>query len=294
MKIGFIGLGIMGRPMALNLLRAGFPLCVWARRNESTAPLAQAGATVCRHAEDVARNSEIVLTCVSTDADLESIVFANNGLFGGLSRDSIFIDMSTVAPQTARTVGVRLEKIGVHAFDAPVSGGEKGAIDGTLSIMVGGPSDVFPRIEPILRALGKNIVYVGDHGAGQVAKACNQLLVAQTLTAIAEALTFSRANGVDPSKVRDALLGGFAASRALEVHGARMLAGDFKPGFKARLHQKDLDIVLHAAKNLGIALPGTALSAQLMNSLIGSGHGESDSAAILTILEKLTNVTLQQ
>lgn len=288
--VGFIGLGIMGRPMALNLLRAGFPLSVWSRRPEAMLPLTNAVA--CALPVDVAENSDIVILIVSEGCDVEELVLGENGLIHGLSADNIVIDMSTIAPETSRALARRLAEDGIHMFDAPVSGGEKGAIDATLSIMVGGPEDVLPRALPVLSALGKNIVHVGHHGAGQVAKACNQLLVAQTLVAVAEALLFARANGVDPHKVRDALLGGFANSRILEVHGKRMLDGDFRPGFKARLHQKDLNIVIEAAKTLGLALPGTALATQFVNGAVGQGLGELDSSAILSLLETLTNTHL--
>ncbi len=290
--VGFIGLGIMGRPMALNLLRAGFPLHVWARRPEAMLPLTNAGAAACALPVDVAEKSDIVILIVSEGCDVEELVLGENGLIHGLSTDNIVIDMSTIAPAASRVLARRLAEDGIHMFDAPVSGGEKGAIDATLSIMVGGPDDVLPRVLPVLSALGKNIVHVGHHGAGQVAKACNQLLVAQSLIAVAEALLFARANGVDPHKVRDALLGGFANSRILEVHGKRMLDGDFRPGFKARLHQKDLNIVMEAAKTLGLALPGTALATQFINGTVGQGLGEMDSSAILSLLETLTNTHL--
>jgi 2-hydroxy-3-oxopropionate reductase len=290
--IGFIGLGIMGQPMAHNLLRAGFPLHVWARRAEATTAFTQAGATAHDLPQTVAEHSDIVILIVSDSCDVEELVLGDNGLIHGLSADNIVIDMSTISPDTTRDIAERLRQDGVHMFDAPVSGGQRGAVDGTLSVMVGGPGDVYPRILPVLQVLGKNIVHVGSHGAGQVAKACNQLLVAQTLTAIAEALLFAKANGVDAHKVRDALLGGFAYSRALEVHGKRMLDSDFQPGFKARLHQKDLNIVAQTAKTLGMALPGTALSTQYVNAAVGHGFGELDSSAILSIIEKLTNTHL--
>lgn len=290
--IGFIGLGIMGQPMAHNVLRAGFPLNIWARRADAMSPLTQAGATACTLPVDVAEKSDIIILIVSDTRDVEELVLGDNGLIHGLSPDNIVVDMSTISPDTSRTLAHRLAQDGIHMFDAPVSGGQKGAIDGTLSVMVGGPADVLPRILPVLDVLGKNIVHVGHHGAGQVAKACNQMLVAQTLTAVAEALLFARANGVDPHKVRDALLGGFASSRVLEVHGKRMLDDDFRPGFKARLHQKDLNIVNQSAKTLGLALPGTALSTQFINAVVGQGMGELDSSAVLSIIEKLTNTPL--
>ncbi len=289
--IGFIGLGIMGRPMAQRLLAAGFPLRVWARRAETLAPLEAAGARVCDSPRELAREAGVVFLAVSGGADVEELVLGENGLIGGLRPGSVVVDHSTIEPATARHVAARLAEVGADFLDAPVSGGEQGAIDGTLSIMVGGRAEALGRVRHLLEVLGRHIVHVGPSGAGQLAKACNQLVVAQTMQAVGEAITLCEAAGVDAGRMREALLGGFAYSRILEVHGQRMLAGDFRPGFKAHLHQKDLGIALSAAAEAGVALPGTALAAQLMNALVGSGGAERDSAALVTVQRRLNGLS---
>jgi 2-hydroxy-3-oxopropionate reductase len=202
--------------------------------------------------------------------------------------------MSTISPSVTRDIAARLAEGGVEMLDAPVSGGEKGAIDGTLSIMIGGKAAVFDRVLPVFEVLGSNIVLIGDNGAGQVTKACNQTVIAQTISAIGEAFVLATAAGVDPARVREALLGGFAGSRVLDSHGGRMLAHDFKPGFKSKLHQKDMRIVLETAHELGIALPGAALATQMINALVGSGGGEDDSCAILRLQEQLAGVDVSK
>jgi 2-hydroxy-3-oxopropionate reductase len=200
--------------------------------------------------------------------------------------------MSTISPSATRRMAELLAKKGIQMLDAPVSGGEQGAIDGTLSIMVGGKEETFQRVLPMFEVLGKNIVHVGEHGAGQVTKACNQIVIAQTLVAVSEAFILARVSGADPVKVRAALLGGFAGSRVLETHGQRILEHNFKPGFKARLHQKDMRISMEAAHEMGIALPGASLATQYLNALIGEGLGEEDSSALATILERMSGVTI--
>lgn len=290
LSIGFIGLGIMGRPMALNLARAGHRLAVYARRPDSAQPLLEAGATFCSSPRDLADVSDILITMVSDSPDVEAVVLGKHGVVEGIRSGSLVVDMTTAAPSCARLLAARLADHGVDFLDAPVSGGERGAVEGTLSIMVGGSPEAFARAKPILEVLGRNIVHVGAPGAGQIAKACNQLLVAQTLSGVAEALLLAQRAGVDPARVREALLGGFAYSRILEAHGNRMLERDFRPGFKARLHQKDLAIVLETARQLGIGLPGSALVAQHMNALVGAGAGELDSAAIFTVLEAMAGL----
>ena len=287
-KIGFIGLGIMGRPMALNLKKAGHALWVHGRRAATMAPLVEAGATSCASPKEVAQNADIVFICVSDTPDVEQVILGENGLVHGVRPGSAVVDMSTISPTATRTFAAALKARGADMLDAPVSGGEVGAINATLSIMVGGGPEAFARARPYFEAMGKNIVHVGDHGAGQVAKACNQVVVAVTIEAVSEALTFARRNGVDPAKVREALMGGFAGSKILEVHGKRMLDRDFRPGFKARLHQKDLKIVIDAAHQLGLAMPGAALVAQHLNALMGSGDGELDSAAIVKVIERMS------
>ncbi len=285
--IGFIGLGVMGQPMAMNLLKAGYPLIVYNRTAARAAPLAEAGAQVAVSPRAVGAVSRVVFINVADDAAVESVLFGPEGLVQGLAPDSVVVDMGTTSPSATRAFARRLAEQGGILLDAPVSGGEAGAHAGTLSIMVGGPQAAIARVLPLLKVLGKSIVHVGSSGAGQVAKACNQILVSATLMGVAEALTFARRLGVDPARVREALLGGFAYSRILEVHGRRILAGDFTPGFRARLHQKDLGIVSREAQALNLALPATALATQLMNALVAAGQAESDSAALVQVIEQL-------
>ena len=288
-QIGFVGLGIMGRPMALNLKQAGHVLWVYGRRAATMKPLVDAGATACASPKDVAANADVVFICVSDTPDVEQVILGDDGLIHGVRPGSVVVDMSTISPAAARAFASELGKRGADMLDAPVSGGEVGAINATLSIMVGGQPDVFARVKPFFDAMGKNIVHVGDHGAGQVAKACNQVVAAVTIEAVAEALTFARRSGVDPAKVRAALLGGFAGSKILEAHGQRMLDNDFKPGFKVKLHQKDLKIVMDDAHRLGLTLPCAALVARHLNALVDAGDGDLDSAAIVKVVERMPN-----
>ena len=288
-RVGFIGLGIMGRPMALNVLRAGWDLAVHARRLESMEPLAAAGAATCDSPADVARRADILFTMVADTADVEQVILGPEGVIEGASPGAVLVDMSTISPAVTRSLAARLRERGLAMLDAPVSGGEAGAIAGTLSIMVGGAAEVFDRVRPLFAALGRNIVHVGGSGAGQVCKSCNQIVVGATIVGVAEAILLARASGVDPARVREALLGGFAASRILEVHGQRMIDGNFAPGFKARLHQKDMRIVGESALELGLALPSAATIAQYLNALVGQGLGEEDSAAIYKVLETMSH-----
>ncbi len=287
-NIGFVGLGIMGRPMALNLRKAGHALRVYGRRPETMTPLREAGATACGSPKEVAANADIVFICVSDTPDVEQVILGDQGLIHGVRPGSIVVDMSTISPTATRRFAEALKKHGADMLDAPVSGGEVGAINATLSIMVGGQAETFARVKPLFEALGRNIVHVGDHGAGQVAKACNQIVVAVTIEAVAEALTFARRHGVDPAKVRAALLGGFAGSKILEVHGQRMLDHDFKPGFKVRLHRKDLRIVMDDAQRLALGLPGAALAARHLDALLAAGDAELDSSAIVKVIERMS------
>ena len=288
-KVGYIGLGIMGRPAALNLIKAGYPLRVYARRPAMMEPLTMAGA--CDSSSSVAAESDIVFINVSDTHDVAEVILGNNGIIEGIRPGSVVVDMSTISPSVTRTFAERLAEKDVHMLDAPVSGGEKGAIDGTLSIMVGGKPAIFERVKPLFDVMGKNIVHIGDHGAGQVAKSCNQVVIAQAIAAIGEAYLLARASGVDPVKVREALLGGFAGSRALESHGQRMLDRNFKPGFKSKLHYKDMRIVMEEAHKLGIALPGAAMVTQYLNALINAGMGEDDSISIYRLQERLSSMT---
>ena len=292
-RLGFIGLGIMGRPMALNLMNAGYPLAVYARRAEAMRPLAEAGALPCGSVGEVATNADVCFTMVSDSSDVEAVILGrpeadDDGLLGRLPSGSLVVDMSTISPSVTRQLAARLQDHGIMMLDAPVSGGEQGAISGSLSIMVGGPAAALERARPLFEVLGRSIVHVGEAGAGQVCKACNQVVVGQTIAGVAEAMLFAQAFGVDAAKVREALLGGFAGSRILEVHGKRMLDEDFAPGFKAKLHQKDLRILLEGAYELGLALPGAAQIQQWLNALVGQGEGELDSAAIYRVLQRLS------
>lgn len=290
MNIAFIGMGIMGKPMAINLKKAGHTVYVHGRRPESMEEPARAGCVPCPSSADAASRAEIIIIMVSDTPDVEQVIFGDTGVIHGARPGSVVVDMSTISPTATRRFAAELAQQQIDMLDAPVSGGEIGAIQGTLSIMVGGKPEVFQRVKPVFEAMGKNIVHVGDHGAGQVAKACNQIVVAVTIEAVAEALLFARKNGVDPAKVREALMGGFAGSRILEVHGKRMLDNDYKPGFKTRLHQKDMNIVMQTARELGLALPGAALVMQHLNALMGTGGAELDSAAVMKIVERASGM----
>jgi 2-hydroxy-3-oxopropionate reductase len=288
--IGFIGPGIMGGPMALNLMKGGHKLWVYARRPEATQVLVKAGATACATAMEVATHTDVIFLIVSDTPDVESVIFGENGIAKGARKGSVIVDMSTISPTATKVFAERLAKQGVDMLDAPVSGGEAGAINGTLSIMVGGKTKVFERVKPLFELMGKNIVLIGDNGAGQVAKACNQIVVAVTIEAVAEALTFARKNGADAAKVRDALMGGFAGSKVMEVHGKRMLDNEFKPGFKVGLHQKDMRIVMETAHQLGVALPAAALVTQHLNALMGTGDKDLDSAAVVKVVKRMSGM----
>jgi len=289
-NVGFIGPGIMGRPMALNLIKGGHELWAYARRAETLQPLSAAGATACATPAEVAGHADVIFTIVADTPDVESVIFGEQGIATSARRGSVIVDMSTISPTATKVFAERLAQQGIEMLDAPVSGGETGAINGTLSIMVGGKTAVFERVKPLFECLGKNIVHIGDNGAGQVAKACNQIVVAVTIEAVAEALTFARRNGADPARVREALMGGFAGSKIMEVHGKRMLDNDFKPGFKVGLHQKDMRIVMETAHQLGVALPAAALVAQHLNALMGTGCTDLDSAAVVKVIERMSGM----
>jgi len=285
MKIGFIGLGIMGRPMALNLLKGGHQLSVWARRAESMQPLLDAGASGAASPADVARGQELVISMVADAPDVAEVM---RGVASAGTSGLVAVDMSTIAPAAAKAIHAELAAAGVDFVDAPVSGGEVGAIAGTLSIMAGGSDAAFARAQAAFECMGKNIVHVGGPGAGQVTKAANQIVTGMGVLAVAEAMAFASKNGVDRAKVREALLGGFAYSKILENHGQRMLDRNFKPGFKSWMHEKDLNIVMQTAHELGLCLPGSAATAQMFNAMVGSGLGEEDSIAVLKLLENLS------
>ena len=294
MRVGFVGLGAMGRPMAMHLLRAGHRLAVWARRPEAAAPLLAAGAIACADAADVARRSDVVFTIVTGSADVESVALGADGLGEGLAVGSILVDMSTIAPETARSLARRLSRQGVDMLDAPVSGGEQGAIAATLAIMVGGKAAVLERVRPLLECLGRTIVHVGDNGAGQVAKACNQMVMVGAIQAVAEALHFAAAAGADPARVRQALGGGSAGSRVLDVMGGRMVDRDFAAGVEARLHHKDYGVVLAEACRLGVPMPVAAAVCQQLNALMARGWGHSDTASLLRVLESVASAACER
>lgn len=287
-RIGFIGLGIMGRPMTRNLLKAGFSVVVYNRSQGAIDELTQAGAIPANSPRHVAEQTDVVITCLPDSPDVETVVLGDNGILTGARAGMLLIDMSTIAPATSKKIYTELKAKGIQSLDAPVSGGDIGAQQGTLSIMVGGDRDAFDRALPILQAMGKNIVHIGEAGAGQVTKACNQIVVAMTVQAVAEALTLAKKSGVDAAKVRDALLGGFAQSRVLEVHGKRMLEGSFQPGFKLDLHRKDMNIVLQTGREVGLPLLGGSQVTALMDALIAQGKGELDNAAIVTLYEMMS------
>ncbi len=289
MDIGFIGLGLMGRPMAGHLAAAGHALHLWARRPASLDPFKDSGASIHGSPAGVARHAEVVFTMVADAADVEAVCLGADGIADGARPGCVVVDMSTINPNAAREIGARLADRGIEFLDAPVSGGETGAINAALTIMVGGKADVFERVKPLFENLGKSVTLIGGSGAGQVAKACNQILTGVGVAAVAEAFNFAAKSGVEPARVREALLGGFAYSRILEIHGQRMLDRNFKPGFKAWMHQKDLRIVMEEAHRLGLMLPAAAATAQLFNGVVGSGMGEEDHTAALKLLEKMSS-----
>ena len=288
MNVGFIGLGLMGRPMALNLAAAGHTLQLWARRPASLEPFAHTTAALHASPAEVARHADVIFTMVADAADVEAVCLGENGLAGGARSGTLVVDMSTIAPAAAQQIAAGLAGRGVTMLDAPVSGGEVGAINGGLTIMVGGDAAAFDKVKPVLACMGKSVTLIGGSGAGQVAKACNQILTGVGVLAVAEAFNFAAKSGVDPARVREALLGGFAYSKVLENHGQRMLDRNFKPGFKAWMHQKDLRIVMEEAHRMGLMLPSAAATAQLFNAIVGSGMGENDSITALQLLEKMS------
>ncbi len=285
MRVGFIGLGAMGRPMAGHLLAGGHRLSVFARRAAAAAPLVEAGAHACATPAEVARDADVVFTMVTSSADVEQVALGADGIVQTAAAGSVVVDMSTIAPSTARRIAQRLAARGIDMLDAPVSGGTAGAAAATLAIMVGGQREVLERVRPLFDLLGKTIVHMGDHGAGQVAKACNQMIMVSVIEAAAEALHLANAAGVDAAKVREALLGGSAQSRVLDLFGGRMVARDFRPGVEARLHHKDFGLVLREAADLGVPLPISAQVWQQLNALMGRGMAHDDTASLLRVLE---------
>ena len=286
MKLGFIGLGIMGAPMAGHLRAAGHDLFVNTRSQVPQA-LRDAGAVACASPKEVAQRADVIFTMVPDTPDVEKVLFAENGVAAGLSKGKTVVDMSSISPIETKAFAKRINELGCDYLDAPVSGGEVGAKAASLTIMVGGPQAAFDRVLPLLQLMGKNITLVGGNGDGQTTKVANQIIVALNIAAVGEALVFASKAGADPAKVRQALMGGFAASRILEVHGERMIKRTFAPGFRIQLHQKDLNLALQGAKALGVSLPGTANAAQLMQACAAHGLADSDHSALVRALEIL-------
>ncbi len=282
--VGFVGLGVMGRPMALNVLRAGFPLLVCSRSPAPVEALVRAGAMAAASPEALAAATDVLIVMVPTTQDFEAVLIGELGALSGLRAGAIVIDMGTHDPAAMTRLAARVRKQGAWLIDAPVSGGEVGAQEATLSIMVGGSRRAVAAVLPVLRAMGRNVVHIGGVGSGQIAKACNQLVVGSTIEAVAEALALAAAAGVDPRRVRDAMLGGLAASSVLELHGQRMLDGNFVPGGRVELHSKDARIVLETARRLRVPIPGFAPVAAQLESLVARGDGKLDHSALITLV----------
>jgi 2-hydroxy-3-oxopropionate reductase len=289
-RIGFIGLGIMGKPMAANLLAAGYPLTVHTHARATVDELAALGASAAGSAREVAARSDVVITMLPDSPDVEAVVLGPDGVADGIGDGALYVDMSTISPSVSRAIATTLAQRGVEAVDAPVSGGEAAALSGELSIMAGGADEAVERAQPIFDVLGKATTHIGPPGAGQVAKAANQIVVALTIQAVAEALVLARKAGADPARVRAALLGGFAQSRILDLHGQRMLDAAYEPGFKLRLHRKDLAIALQLGREEHVPLFATAQAAELMDALLAQGAGDRDHSALATLYEQLAGL----
>jgi 2-hydroxy-3-oxopropionate reductase len=285
-RVGFIGLGIMGRPMALNLLRAGYPVLVHNRTREKEQQIVAEGAEAAPSPRELASRCEVVITMLPDSPDVEVVYLGDDGVIAGAHQGQLLIDMSSIAPAVARAVAEAASGVGADALDAPVSGGDVGARDGTLSIMVGGPVEAFERARPLFDVLGKTVVHMGGPGAGQTAKACNQILVAVTIEAVSEALVLASKAGVDPDRLIEVLSGGLAGNRVMEVRRRNFLEHDFTPGFKLELHHKDLGIALRTARELGVYLPTTAIVDQMLSALEAAGEGGLDHSALLTVIEQ--------
>lgn len=288
-KIGFIGLGIMGKPMASNLINGGFTLKVFDIDKNAVKNLVDHGAIATKSPGDAAEGVDAVVSILPSDQIVERIAIGEQGVLSGLKKGGIYVDMSTLSPETPRKISEKLAKKDISMLDAPVSGGDVGAKEATLAIMVGGKKETFDAMLPVFKIIGKNINYIGESGAGQIAKCCNQIIVAQTIEAVSEALILAKKTGVDPEKVRKALLGGFAHSRVLEVHGQRMLDRNFEPGGRVSIHKKDTEIAMSIAAQFGLYLPGTALTSQLWNAATSQeGGSEWDHSSIVRLLEMLS------
>lgn len=290
--IGFIGLGIMGKPMARNLLKAGYPLIIHNRSRAAVDELSTEGAKAAATSREVAQQSEVLITMLPDSPDVELVYAGEEGVFSGIKPGILLIDMSSISPVVARKLAAEAEKFGCDMLDAPVSGGEAGAISATLSIMIGGKASAVEAAMPIFQTLGKNIVHIGEAGAGQVTKAANQMVVGTTIAIVSEALVLAAKAGVDPAKVRQALLGGFAQSKILEAHGQKMLDRNFKPGFRVRLHEKDMKIALATGSEYGVPLMVTGVVGQMMTAMKGMGNGDLDHSGLVKLVETLAHKEL--
>ncbi|WP_019170365.1 2-hydroxy-3-oxopropionate reductase [Pseudaminobacter salicylatoxidans] len=288
-KIGFIGLGIMGAPMAGHLLDAGYEVIATDHRSAPAADLVAKGLKVVTGNDAVARAADVVITMVPDTPQVAEVLFGENGVASGLSKGKLVIDMSSISPIDTKVFAERIKALGADYLDAPVSGGEVGAKAASLTIMVGGSQAAFDRATPLFEKMGKNITLVGDNGVGQTTKVANQIVVALTIEAVAEALVFASKAGADPAKVRQALMGGLASSRILEVHGERMIKRTFAPGFRIELHQKDLNLALQGAKALGVSLPNTSMTQELFNSCAANGGAGEDHSALVRALERMAS-----
>ena len=293
-KIGFIGTGIMGSPMASNLQKAGHSLFLSTHHGAAPADLVAAGAIALASPREVAQEAEFIIVMVPDTPQVDDVLFRKDGVAAGLSPNKVVIDMSSISPTATKAFAAKINETGAQYLDAPVSGGEVGAKAGTLSIMIGGEPQTFERALPLFQAMGKNITLVGGNGDGQTAKVANQIIVALNIEAVAEALLFAARAGADPARVRQALMGGFASSKILEVHGERMVKRTFEPGFRIELHQKDLNLALSSARALGVSLPNTATAQELFNACVAHGGKAWDHSAMVRALEKLANFEVGQ
>ena len=293
LKLGFVGLGIMGAPMADHLVNSGHEVFI-NTRSKVPEGLASSSAVQCSSPQEVASKADIIFTMVPDTPDVEKVLFGENGIASGLTKGKIVVDMSSISPISTKEFAKKINALGCDYLDAPVSGGELGAKNATLSIMVGGDEGVFEKVKPVFELMGKNINLVGGNGDGQTAKVANQIIVALNIEAVAEALLFASKAGADPAKVRQALMGGFASSKILEVHGERMVKRTFDPGFRIELHQKDLNLALNSARALGVSLPNTATAQELFNSCAAHGGKAWDHSAMVRALEKLANFEIGQ
>ena len=290
-KVGFVGLGIMGKPMATNLMKGGHTLYLYSRSGVAS-ELTAAGGVACGSAKEVAQKAEVIITMVPDTPDVEKALFGPAGVAEGLSSGKVVVDMSSISPFETKAFAERINQLGCEYVDAPVSGGEVGAKNASLTIMVGAGERAFEKVKPLFELMGKNITLVGGNGAGQTCKVANQIIVALNIEAVAEALLFASKAGADPAKVRQALMGGFASSRVLEVHGERMIKRTFEPGFRIELHQKDLSLALSNARKLGVSLPNTATAQELFNACVAHGGSKWDHSGMVRALEALANHTV--